>query len=100
MKDPECHDPKMAAYCQEVQRLEEQFNDLELNHIPWRDNKRMDILAKWDLLKPTVQYEEAHQSGMQIVGADPLALEPVVVVEETNPQPTLWPTGEHHITTS
>jgi hypothetical protein len=43
MKDSECRDPKMAAYCREVQRLEERFDGLELNHIPRRDNETTNV---------------------------------------------------------
>jgi hypothetical protein len=45
MKDSNCHDPKMATYCQEVRRLENKFDGLELNHIPRRDNKAANMLA-------------------------------------------------------
>jgi hypothetical protein len=34
MKELSCHNPKMAAYCQEVCKLEEKFDGLKLNHIP------------------------------------------------------------------
>jgi hypothetical protein len=34
MKDSSYHNPKMAAYCQEVHRLEDKFDGLKLNHIP------------------------------------------------------------------
>jgi len=46
MKESSCHDAKMAAYCQEVRRLEDKFDGLELNHIPRRLNKAADALAK------------------------------------------------------
>ena len=46
MKESSCHDAKMAAYCQEVRRLEDRFDGLELNHIPRRLNKAADALAK------------------------------------------------------
>ena len=36
----------MAMYCQEVQRLEDKFDGLELNHIPRRLNEAADMLAK------------------------------------------------------
>jgi hypothetical protein len=36
----------MATYCQEVQRLEDRFDGLELNHIPRQDNEAADALAK------------------------------------------------------
>jgi ribonuclease HI len=34
MKESSCHIPKMATYCQEVCKLEDKFDGLELNHIP------------------------------------------------------------------
>ena len=46
MKESSCHDAKMEAYCQEVRRLEDKFNDLKLNNIPRRLNKAADMLAK------------------------------------------------------
>ena len=33
MKESNCLDPKMEAYCKLVRRLEDKFNGLELNHI-------------------------------------------------------------------
>ena len=46
MKESCYHDAKMAAYCQEVQWLEDKFDGLELNHIPRRLNEAADALAK------------------------------------------------------
>ena len=46
MKESSCHDAKMATYCQEVRRLEDRFNGLELNHVPRRLNEAADALAK------------------------------------------------------
>ena len=46
MKESSCHDAKVVAYYQEVRRLEDKFDDLELNHIPRRLNKVADVLAK------------------------------------------------------
>jgi hypothetical protein len=34
MKKSNCYNPKMVAYCQEVRKLEDKFDGLELNHIP------------------------------------------------------------------
>ena len=73
MKDSNCHDPKMEAYCKLVRRLEDKFDGLELNHIAWKFNKATDELAKmasaWapvppnifarDLQKPSVDYASA-----------------------------------------
>ena len=71
MKESSCHNAKMAAYCQEVQWLEDKFDSLELNHIPRRLNEAADALAKAvsgrepvsmsvftsDQHKPLVRYE-------------------------------------------
>ena len=46
MKESSCHDAKMATYCQEVRRLEDKFDSLELNHIPRCLNEAADTLAK------------------------------------------------------
>ena len=46
MKESSCHDAKIATYCQEVRRLEDKFNGLELNHIPWCLNEAADAHAK------------------------------------------------------
>ena len=46
MKESNYHDVKMAAYCQEVHRLEDKFDGLELNHIPKHLNEAADALAK------------------------------------------------------
>jgi hypothetical protein len=46
MKESSCHNPKMAAYYQEVCRLEEKFNGLKLNHVPQRLNEAVDELTK------------------------------------------------------
>ena len=46
MKESACINEKMAAYCQEVHKLEDKFYGLELNHIPRRYNEAADALAK------------------------------------------------------
>ena len=46
MKESSYHDAKMAAYCQEVRRLEDKFDSLELNHIPRHLNEAVDVLIK------------------------------------------------------
>ena len=77
MKESSCHDARMAAHCQEVRRLEDKFNGLELNHIPRRLNEAADALAKAasdrelvptgvfssDSHKPSVHYEGSEQGG-------------------------------------
>ena len=39
-------DAKMAAYYQEIRRLEDKFDGLELNHIPRHLNEAFDALTK------------------------------------------------------
>jgi ribonuclease HI len=46
MKDKNCVDPKMAAYCQAVRDLEGKFHSLELHHVLRDYNKAPDVLAK------------------------------------------------------
>jgi ribonuclease HI len=46
MKDKNCVDPKMAAYCQAVCDLEGKFHGLELYHVLCDYNKAADVLAK------------------------------------------------------
>ena len=77
MKDSNCHDPKMEAYCKLVCRLEDKFDGLKLNHIAWKFNEAADELAKMasarapvppnifarDLHKPSVDYASVAQEG-------------------------------------
>jgi ribonuclease HI len=46
MKDKNCVDPKMAAYCQAVRDLEDKFHGLELHHVLCDYNKAADVLMK------------------------------------------------------
>jgi hypothetical protein len=46
MKNSHCRDQKMEAYCDEVRRLEDKFNGLELNYIARRYNETTNELAK------------------------------------------------------
>jgi ribonuclease HI len=46
MKDKNCMDPKMVAYCQAVRDLEGKFHSLELHHVLRDYNKAVDVLAK------------------------------------------------------
>jgi hypothetical protein len=54
MKNSHCRDPKMEAYCDEVQRLEDKFYRLELNHVARRYNETADELAKIASVRTTV----------------------------------------------
>ncbi|XP_066374497.1 uncharacterized protein [Miscanthus floridulus] len=46
MKESSCKSPLMMAYFQEVRKLEDKFQGIELHHIPRRDNDAADFLAK------------------------------------------------------
>jgi hypothetical protein len=46
MKDANCHDNKMEAYCKAVRALEDKFYGIELNHVPRWYNEEADELAK------------------------------------------------------
>ena len=77
MKESNCLDPKMEAYCKLVHRLEDKFDGLELNHITWKYNEATDELAKMasaralvppnifarDLHKPSIDYTSVTEEG-------------------------------------
>ncbi|XP_066373870.1 uncharacterized protein [Miscanthus floridulus] len=46
MKESSCKCPLMAAYYQEVRKLEDKFRGIELHHVPRKDNDATDFLAK------------------------------------------------------
>jgi ribonuclease HI len=46
MKNANCHDDKMEAYCKTVRALEDKFYGIELNHVPRQYNEEADELAK------------------------------------------------------
>jgi hypothetical protein len=77
MKESNCHDPKIAAYCSAVRRLEDKFDGLELNHVPRKYNEDADELAKIasgqttvppnifarDITKPSVDFKDPAKLG-------------------------------------
>jgi ribonuclease HI len=46
MIDATCRNNKMVAYCDEVRKLKERLDDIELHHVLWHDNEAADFLAK------------------------------------------------------
>ena len=46
MKESSCKSPLMIAYYQEVPKLEEKFQGIELHHVPRKDNDAADFLTK------------------------------------------------------
>jgi hypothetical protein len=69
MKNSHCRDPKVEAYCDEVQRLEDKFYGLELNHIAQRYNETANELAKIasgrTTVPPDVFSRELHQPSVK-----------------------------------
>jgi hypothetical protein len=69
MKNSHYRDPKMEAYCDEVQRLEDKFYGLELNHIARRYNETADELAKIasgrTTVPPDVFSRDLHQPSIK-----------------------------------
>jgi hypothetical protein len=83
MKSSSCHDPKKEAYCGEVQRLEDKFHGLKLNHIARRYNEAADELAKimssQTTVPPDVFTRDLHQPTVNIRadgGVDGPSLDP------------------------
>ena len=95
----------MAAYCLEVQRLEDRFDGLKLNHIPRRLNEAADTLAKAasgrepvpagvfasDQHKPSIRYVVSEQAddgpSSPTPGADPPTAPPDPEVMELEEDP-------------
>ena len=97
MKESCCHDTKMEAYCQEVRRLEDKFDGLELNHIPRRLNKAADTLAKAASSRepvPTgVFASDQHKPSVRYAGSEQADDGPSSPTPEANP-PTAPPNPE------
>jgi ribonuclease HI len=70
MKNSHCRDRRMEAYCDEVQRLENKFYGLELNHVARRYNETADELAKiasgQTTVPPDVFSRDLHQPSVKI----------------------------------
>jgi ribonuclease HI len=113
-----CHNPKMAAYCQEVRRLEDKFDSLELNHVPRRLNEAADKLAKMassrepvptgifasDQHQPSIRYEEPEQAdlGLPVFGSglvptiNTLPWDQRLTHWRTCPTPRSWKSTKNH----
>ncbi|XP_004966881.1 uncharacterized protein LOC101764741 [Setaria italica] len=95
----------MAAYCNEVRKLEDKFDGLELNHVARRFNEVADELAKAasgrkpvpngvfisDQYKPSIRYKELGEAGnappVSDSGADPgeVSNTPPILNSEADP---------------
>jgi ribonuclease HI len=93
IKNANCHDDKMDAYCNAIRALEDKFYGIELNHVPRRYNEEADELAKIasgritippnvfarDIAKPSVSLEPVPSSQEEPSGApsNPVGAEPM-----------------------
>jgi hypothetical protein len=93
MKNANCHDDEMEAYCNAVRALEDKFYGIELNHIPRRYNEEADELANIasgritippnvfarDVARPSVNLELTPSSHGEPLGAasNPEGAEPM-----------------------
>jgi hypothetical protein len=75
MKDKNCMDPKMAAYCQAVRKLEGMFHGLELHHVLRDYNKAADVLAKTTSSRKPVPHgffaSDQHAPSVRVEGEKP-----------------------------
>jgi hypothetical protein len=75
MKDKNCVDPKMAAYCQAVRDLEGKFHSLELHHVLRDYNKAADVLAKAASSRSPIPHgvfaSGQHQPSVRVEGEKP-----------------------------
>jgi hypothetical protein len=75
MKDKNCVEPKMVAYCQAVRDLEGKFHGLELHHVLRDYNKAADVLAKAASSRSLVPHgifaSDQHQSSVREEGERP-----------------------------
>ncbi|CAN6234582.1 unnamed protein product [Urochloa humidicola] len=69
MKESDCRNDMMAAYSEEVRKLEEKFDGLELRHIPSCQNEAADQLAKLASSREPVTsgifVNDQHESSVQ-----------------------------------
>ena len=71
MKESSYKSPLMAAYCQEVRKLEDKFQGIELHHAPRKDNDAADFLAKlaarWDPSPSRIFINDLHESSARVL---------------------------------
>jgi ribonuclease HI len=94
MKEKNCVDPKMAAYCQAIRNLEGKFHGLELHHVLHDYNKVTDILAKTASSRKPVPHglfvTDQHVPSVLAEGEKPPEAEgPEVMEIDQPPEPNL-----------
>ena len=80
MKESSCKGPVMVAYCQEVRKLKDKFQVIELHHVPRKDNEAADFLAKlvarWDPSPSKIFINDLHEPSARILEG-PIQTHPV-----------------------
>jgi ribonuclease HI len=94
MKDKNCMDPKMAAYCQAMRDLEDKFHVLELHHVLRDYNKAADVLTKTASSRSLVPHgvfaSDQHVPSVRAeVEKPPEEEEPEVMAIDQPPEPNL-----------
>jgi ribonuclease HI len=94
MKEKNCVDPKMAAYCQVVRDLEGKFHGLELHHVLRDYNKAADVLTKTASSRKPVPHgvfaSDQHAPSFQAEGEKlPEVEEPEVMAIDQSPEMNL-----------
>ena len=59
MKVSTCRNVKMEAYCTEVRKLEDKFDDIELHHILRWDNEEANSLVRLASSQKPLSFEDA-----------------------------------------
>jgi hypothetical protein len=99
MKEKNCVDPKMVAYCQAVHEREGKFHGLELHHVLRDYNKATDVLAKTASSRKPVPHEvfvsNQHAPSVQAEGEKLPEVEELEVMAidqppEPNPEDLDW----------
>jgi ribonuclease HI len=94
MKDKNCVDLKMEAYCQAVRDLEGKFHGLELHHVQRDYNKAADVLTKTASSRSPVPHgdfaSDQHAPYVRAEGEKPPEEEgPKVMAVDQPPEPNL-----------
>jgi hypothetical protein len=71
MKDKNCVDPKMVAYCQIVGDLEDKFHDLELHHVLRDYNKAAETTSSRSPVPHRVFASYQHAPSVRAEGEKP-----------------------------
>jgi ribonuclease HI len=89
MKEKNCVDPKMVAYCQAIRELEGKFHGLELHHVLHDYNEAADVLAKTASSRKPVPHgvfaSDQHTPSVRVEGEKLLEVEEPEVMEIHQP---------------